>query len=105
MSIPGPWHASVGKHDSAAYLDGNGVVRFVYATQPDGRLYVVAKTWAGDDGDYASVARLIAAAPELLFELKHLLAMWEESIAYEPAYMGMANAARAAIAKAEGRGK
>lgn len=46
---------------------------------------------------------LIAAAPELLRELKHLLALWEESIAYEPDYMHLGDAARAVIAKAEGR--
>lgn len=48
-------------------------------------------------------ARLIAAAPELLRELKHLLAMWEESIGWEDDYMDTGDGARAAIAKAEGR--
>lgn len=49
------------------------------------------------------VARLMAASPTLLRELKRLLAMWEESIGWEPSYMKMAARARAAIAKAEGR--
>lgn len=49
------------------------------------------------------VARLMAASPALLRELKRLLAMWEEAIGYEPDYMNMADRARAAIAKAEGR--
>jgi hypothetical protein len=48
-------------------------------------------------------AAMIAAAPELLQELKHLLSMWEEAIGWEKDYMDMGNAARAAIAKAEGR--
>lgn len=48
-------------------------------------------------------ARLIAAAPELLHELQQLLSMWEESIGWEPGYMDMADSARKAIAKAEGR--
>ena len=46
---------------------------------------------------------LIAAAPELLAALKRLLPLWEESIGWEKCYMGMADDARAAIAKAEGR--
>ena len=48
-------------------------------------------------------ARLIAAAPELLRELKHLLSMWEEAIGWEKDYMDMGDSARAVIAKAEGR--
>lgn len=40
---------------------------------------------------------------DLLREQKHLLAEWEESIAYEPDYMHLGNPARKAIAKAEGR--
>ena len=46
---------------------------------------------------------LIAAAPELLAALKRLLPLWEESIGWEEDYMDMADDARAAIAKAEGR--
>lgn len=48
-------------------------------------------------------ARLMAASPELLRELKHLLSMWEEAIGLEQDYMDMADGARAVIAKAEGR--
>ena len=46
---------------------------------------------------------LIAAAPELLAALKRLLTLWEESIGWEEDHMNMADDARAAIAKAEGR--
>ena len=46
---------------------------------------------------------LIAAAPDLLSALKRLLSLWEESIGWEKVYMDMADDARAAIAKAEGR--
>lgn len=64
------------------------------------------------DSEYPSILRgkdkresqrLLAAAPELLRELKNLLAEWEESIGYEADYMHLGDAARAAIAKAEGR--
>lgn len=61
------------------------------------------RPWQRPDPD--PNARLIAAAPELLRELKRLLAMWEEAIGYEPDYMDMGDAARAAINKAEGRGE
>lgn len=47
-------------------------------------------------------ARLIAAAPELLHELQHLLSMWEEAIGWKPDYMDMADSARKVIAKATG---
>jgi hypothetical protein len=56
------------------------------------------KLWQADDD-----ARLIAAAPDLLSALKRLLPLWEESIGWEKVYMDMADDARAAIAKAEGR--
>lgn len=57
-----------------------------------------------EDGLSATdVATLIAAAPALLRELKRLLALWEEAIGYEKAYMDMGDRARAVIAKAEGR--
>ncbi|NBW18789.1 MAG: hypothetical protein EBR82_63525 [Caulobacteraceae bacterium] len=49
--------------------------------------------------------RLIAAAPELLAACKRLLPLWEEAIGWEDDYMDMADDARAAIAKAEGRGE
>jgi len=52
--------------------------------------------------DTAANARLIAAAPDLLRELKRLLEMWEEAIGWEKDYMDMGDDARAAITKAEG---
>jgi|LakMenE01Jun11ns_1017448.scaffolds.fasta_scaffold8216026_2 hypothetical protein len=64
------------------------------------------------DSEYPSILRgrdkresqrLMAAAPELLRELKRLLSMWEQSIGCEKDYMDMGAGARAAIAKAEGR--
>lgn len=48
---------------------------------------------------------LISAAPELLSSLKRLLGEWEEAIAWEESYMGIADHARKAIAKAEGKSK
>ena len=55
--------------------------------------------------DQANARRIAAAAPELLAALKRLLPLWEESIGWEKNYMDMADDARAAIDKAEGRGE
>lgn len=102
-AIGGEWYVSDGMGFTAAKDDvPMDYWRYVYSTQPDGRKFIVAKVWAGDDSDYEGTARLVAASPELLRELKHLLAEWEESIAYEPDYMHLGDAARAVIAKAEG---
>lgn len=60
-AIQGNWYASAGGADG--YPADPDTVRFVYATQPGGEKYIVAKVWAGDDQDYASTARLVAAAP------------------------------------------
>ena len=54
------------------------------------------------DAECEANARLIAAAPTLLCELKRLLSLWEEAIGYEKDYMDMGDPARAAIANAEG---
>ena len=88
---PGPWRFAKDGHEPYWNVDmplpglpGYGYANaMVYTTEAD--------------------ARLIAAAPELLHELQHLLSMWEESIGWEPDYMDMADSARKAIAKAEGR--
>lgn len=86
----GPWWvepSADGSADGREVCDGYGHTATVY----------------GESDVAEANARLIAAAPELLRELKHLLAAWEESIAYEPSYMPLGDAARAVIAKAEGR--
>ena len=77
-AIEGKRYASVGSHARDAYPEDDDTVRFVYATQPDGEKYVVAKVWAGDDGDFESTARLVAAAPALLLACKRMLAMIQE---------------------------
>ena len=69
-AIQGDWYASRSTHDGEAYPQIDDTVRFVYATQPSGEKYIVAKVWSDDDGDYEGTARLIAAAPELLSALK-----------------------------------
>jgi len=63
---------------------------------------VVAHVVDDQHGNADANARLIAAAPELLSELKRMLSLWEEAIGYEKDYMDMGDPARAAIAKAEG---
>lgn len=69
-AIQGKWYAAANKHE--AYPADPTSVRFVYADQPDGERYIVAKVWA-DGTDYESNARLAAAAPDLLNALKDLL--------------------------------
>jgi len=54
-------------------------------------------------GEARANAHLIAAAPELLGELKYLVEEFEEAVDWVPAYVAMADRAKAAIAKAEGR--
>jgi hypothetical protein len=98
-AIAGKWYASVGTHDSNAYLEGNGAVRFVYATQESGEKYIVAKVWSGDDGDYAGTARLVAAAPEMLAALK-LIARKHET---GDGDFSVAELCHAMVAKAEGK--
>lgn len=112
-AISGTWYVS----DSMGYNDPMENVpvdyyRFVYATQPDGRKFIVAKAYSGDDSDYQGTARLIAAAPELLAALR---ALKSEAIdMYERLYpndesdndvTAAIDMAIAAIAKAEGRGE
>lgn len=107
-AIQGDWYASAG--GAAGYPADPDTVRFVYATQPNGEKYIVAKVWAGDDRDYEGTARMVAAAPALLDALKLLrdpdgCGKW---VCYcdEPHYEGgMCEncVATAAIAKAEGR--
>ena len=100
-AIQGDWYASRSTHDGEAYPQSDNTVRFVYATQADGTKFIVAKVWSGDDGDYASTARLIAACPELLAAAQGMQSAF---------YYGDGNAQviaigllRKAIAKAEGR--
>ena len=72
-AIKGDWYASRSTHDGESYPQDDDTVRFVYATQADGGKFIVAKVWSGDDGDYGGTAKLIAAAPELLYQLKHAI--------------------------------
>ena len=62
-AIPGDWY--IGHSDSESY-PVKDQMRCVFSGQPNGERYMVAKVWAGDDGDYEGTARLVAAAPELL---------------------------------------
>ena len=64
------------------------------------------------DSEYPSILRgrdkresqrLLAAAPEMLKELKYLVEQFEEAVDWVPEYTAMADRAKAAIAKAEGR--
>ena len=99
---PGPWKAQLGQAHASWEVNQH---------LPDGGLWsAVADVKANGLGsrtvkpkEAAANASLIAAAPELLAALKRLLPLWEEAIGYEADYMDMADFARAAIAKAEGR--
>ena len=96
-AIPGDWY--IGRSDSESY-PVKDQMRCVFSGQPDGERYMVAKVWAGDDGDYEGTARLVAAAPQLLAVCKLLLGGMGEVIEdhNEVAYSDL----RMAIMRAEG---
>ena len=97
-AIQGDWYASAGGADG--YPADPDPVRFVYATQPNGEKYIVAKVWAGDDRDYEGTARLVSATPDLLEACELLLiylADWDDKDDDTCA------TARRAIAKARGK--
>lgn len=77
-AIQGNWYASRPTHQGEGYPQNDDTVRFVYATQPNGEKYIVAKVWAGDDGDFEGTARLIAAAPKLLAACKRMRSLVQE---------------------------
>lgn len=87
---PGPWTAR--QCDGQILLNGSNC-------------YEVREVFNPQGGFNPEDILLMAAAPELLRELKRLLPLWEEAIGYEDDYMDMGDAARAAIAEAEGRGE
>lgn len=97
-AIPGDWY--IGHSDSESY-PVKDQMRCVFSGQPNGERYMVAKVWAGDDGDYEGTARLVAAAPELLAALKDLWG-WEDVI--EEWDGELHGRVKAAIAKAEREG-
>jgi hypothetical protein len=102
-AIEGKWYASIGSHARSSHPEDDDTVRWVHATQPNGEMYVVAKVWAGDDGDFESTARLIAAAPELLRACKKMRELIQEidrAFGSKPAVIFDA---MGAIAQAEGR--
>ena len=96
-AIQGDWFASRSTHDGEAYLQGDGKVRFVYATQPSGEKYIVAKVWA-DEGDYEGTARLVAAAPDLLAVCQEIL----QFMVPDDDDTGPATRLRMAVSKATG---
>lgn len=109
-AIQGDWYASAG--GAAGYQADPDTVRFVYATQPNGEKYIVAKVWSGDDGDYEGTARLVAAAQELLKVARMAIDYANDTkdkfgVNFDgddaESYDNLIDAADAAIAKAEGR--
>jgi len=86
---PGPWGIQPDEHGG----ESDTVYAYLDQQQP------VAEVVSGLRSD----RNLIAAAPTLLRELRRMLSLWEESIGWEEDYMNMGDAARIAIAKAEGR--
>jgi len=90
---PGPWHI----YANDAYLAGKTPINLVsvYAGEMP-REHIVCNSYDPDD------AKLIAAAPELLEACKDLLA-WVDQHECDGAFLRSQNAARQAIAKAEGR--
>jgi len=99
--IQGNWYASAGPPNEA-YPQPDDTVRFVYADQPNGERYIVAKVFADDEGDFASTARLLAAAPDLLRALREIVDYDEGSNNPEDYGYEVLQRCKAAIAKAEG---
>ena len=87
---PGPWHVErTGRHDSA----GRMVVSGNFCLSSVSNLH----------GNADANARLIASAPELLEACKMMLEDLAEYESPKKGYFKSAEAARAVIAKAEGR--
>ena len=93
---PGPWRVH-SDHADRIIVNGCCVYQVGNLAVPDS--YEPGVTGAPNHDD----VRLMAAAPQMLRELKRLLSLWEEAIGYEKDYMDMADATREIIAKAEGR--
>lgn len=72
-AIGGKWYTDTAVTIGREAVDGMGERRLVFSAMPDGSKCIVAKTFAGDDGDYESTARLIAAAPQLLEACKRMM--------------------------------
>ena len=94
---PGPW-------------DVDDDTMEIFSITPGHSTGWIAKVLGNDDNgrpltaeEMESNARLIAAAPEMLKELKFLVEQFEEAVDWVPEYTAMADRAKAAIAKAEGR--
>lgn len=102
MHTPGPWTAEKGQTNAPEIT--HGVWGDVYEGK-DGDGFSIATVWA-DVEELQAVAeanaRLIAAAPDLLEALDALLGCGRKDLS-NPKYDGYFEAARAAIAKAEGR--
>ena len=98
-AIHGKWYAASNGHD--AYPADPETVRFVYATQPDGERYIVAKVWADGD-DFESNARLVAAAPQLLAACKRMMGLIQDIDRALGRNPGLIFDAMAAIQQAEG---
>lgn len=81
---PGPWSS-----DGNDIFSGDKIVATARLARPG--LEVRANTC------------LIAAAPDLLAQLKFLVDQFEDAVDYIPEYMSLADEARAVIAMAEGR--
>lgn len=67
-AIDGEWYVCDGTGQGLNAQPG--CLRYVMSTHNNGEMFIVAKVWAGDDGDYEATARLVAAAPSLLAALK-----------------------------------
>lgn len=104
-AIQGKWYAEADLSIGREALDGKGERRLVFSTMPDGKKYIVAKTFAGDDGDFAATAHLVAAAPQLLAACKRMMAMIQEIDRTLGRNPGVIFDALGAIHQAEGKGK
>jgi hypothetical protein len=107
---PGPWHRLPGFAESGhpIYKPGKYIIRIVQKRAPDQTAFV--RVALVDSDAVAADAAVIAAAPDMLAALKDLnesiLGRAESNASGNPEWECVSsriNAARAAIAKAEGR--
>ena len=93
MHTPGPWTIEVDHSCDAP--------EFIRA-QLDGEMFDIA-TLSNETGSVVSNARLIAAAPDLLAALQHMVDMYQRHFDVMPvAWQTADDIARAAIARATG---
>jgi hypothetical protein len=98
---PGPWLLSTYSHGPF-----KGRAAGVYVDEGDDGENDICEIpqWCGAGDEQEANARLIAAAPDLLAALKHMVGVVEDEFGINATFGGLQNA-RVAVSKAEGDAK